>query len=126
MKEEAVKKTGEDGITFEFVSASLLKAQVSIKSNFVTFVGAYAPRPKKGRKGRRPNTWQPSTAPKVQCPLGNMSLFFQTRTPGQGKEMRPEEKQTAKCWAHMAERSSTATATASYCWVSQKTTGSFF
>ena len=36
--------TGEDGITIiECISASLLKARISIKSNFVTFVVAYAP-----------------------------------------------------------------------------------
>ena len=27
------------------------------------------------------------------------------RTPGQGREVRAEEKQTAKCWAHIAETS---------------------
>ena len=41
MKEEIVKKAGEDGVTMECVSARLLKAQISIKSNFVTFVVAY-------------------------------------------------------------------------------------
>ena len=43
IKEEIVKKTGEDGITIECISARLLKARISIKSNFVTFVVAYAP-----------------------------------------------------------------------------------
>ena len=43
MKEEIVKKAGEDGITIECISARLLKAQISIKLNFVTFVVAYAP-----------------------------------------------------------------------------------
>ena len=38
-----MKKTGEDGITIECVSARLLKARIMIKSNFVTFVVAYAP-----------------------------------------------------------------------------------
>ena len=41
------------------------------------------------------------------------------RTPGQGREVRAEEKQIAKCWAHMAETSSTKTA--NDCWVSQNT-----
>ena len=41
--EEIVKKAGEDGITIECISAHLLKARISIKSNFVTFVVAYAP-----------------------------------------------------------------------------------
>ena len=43
MKEEIVKKAGEDGIAIECISTHLLKARISIKSNFVTFVVAYAP-----------------------------------------------------------------------------------
>ena len=42
IKEEIVSKAGEDGITTECISARLLEAQISIKSNFVTFVVAYA------------------------------------------------------------------------------------
>ena len=38
-----VKKTGEDGITTKCISARLLKARISIKSNCVTFVVAYVP-----------------------------------------------------------------------------------
>ena len=43
IKEEIVKKAGEDGITIKCISARLLKARISIKSNFVTFMVAYAP-----------------------------------------------------------------------------------
>ena len=43
IKEEIVKKAGEYGITIECISARLLKARIPIKSNFVTFVVAYAP-----------------------------------------------------------------------------------
>ena len=43
IKEEIVKKAGKDGITLGCISVRLLKAQISIKSNFVTFVVAYAP-----------------------------------------------------------------------------------
>ena len=43
IKEEIVRKAGEDCITIECISARLLKARISIKSNFVTFVVAYAP-----------------------------------------------------------------------------------
>ena len=43
IKEEIVKKAGKDGIAIECVSARLLKARISIKSNFVTFVVAYTP-----------------------------------------------------------------------------------
>ena len=43
MKEEFVKKAGKDGITIECISARLLKARISIESNYVTFVVANAP-----------------------------------------------------------------------------------
>ncbi|CAN0328179.1 unnamed protein product, partial [Ascophyllum nodosum] len=43
VKENIVKKAGENGITIECISARLLKARIPIKSNFVTFVVAYAP-----------------------------------------------------------------------------------
>ena len=43
IKEEIVKKAGEDGIIIECISARLLKARISIKSNFVTFIVVYAP-----------------------------------------------------------------------------------
>ena len=43
IKEEIVKKADEGGITIECISARLLRARISIKSNFVTFVVAYAP-----------------------------------------------------------------------------------
>ena len=43
IKEKVVKKAGEDGIAIECISARLLKAHISIKSGFVTFVVAYAP-----------------------------------------------------------------------------------
>ena len=43
IKDNIVKKAGEDDITIECISARLLKARSLIKSNFVTFVVAYAP-----------------------------------------------------------------------------------
>ena len=43
IKEEIVKKAGDDGITIECISARHLKTRISITSNFVTFVVAYAP-----------------------------------------------------------------------------------
>ena len=43
IKEEIVKKAGKDGIRSECISARLLKARTSIKTNFDTFVVAYAP-----------------------------------------------------------------------------------
>ena len=43
IKENMGKKAGEDEITIEGISARLLKAQISIISNFATFMVAYAP-----------------------------------------------------------------------------------
>ena len=43
MNENIAKKAGKDGITIECISARLLNARISIKSNFVTFVVARAP-----------------------------------------------------------------------------------
>ena len=43
IKEEIVKKAGEDGIAIKCISARLLKARISIESYFVTSVVAYAP-----------------------------------------------------------------------------------
>ena len=43
IKEEIVKKAGRDGITIECINARLLKARISIKSSFITFVVAYTP-----------------------------------------------------------------------------------
>ena len=42
IKEGIVEKAGEDGIVIKCISARLLKVRISIKSNFVTFVVAYA------------------------------------------------------------------------------------
>ena len=43
IKEEIVKKAGEDGITIECISTRVLKARISIKSNFVMLMVADAP-----------------------------------------------------------------------------------
>ena len=43
MKEDFVKKAGKDGIAIECIGARLLKARISITSNFVAFVVAYIP-----------------------------------------------------------------------------------
>ena len=43
MKEEIVTKAGKDGITIEYISARLLTTRMLVKSNFITFVVAYAP-----------------------------------------------------------------------------------
>ena len=43
IKEEITKKAGKDSIAIKCIGACLLKARISVKSNFVTFVVAYAP-----------------------------------------------------------------------------------
>ena len=43
MKEEILNKAGKDGITIKYINERLLKARISIKSSFVTFVVAYPP-----------------------------------------------------------------------------------
>ena len=43
VKEEFVLKASKDGITIEGISARLLKARISFKATFVTFVVAYTP-----------------------------------------------------------------------------------
>ena len=54
INEKIVKTTGEDGITIECISARLLKARILNKSDFVTFVAAYAPTEEalKGQKAK--------------------------------------------------------------------------
>ena len=43
IKETIVKNAGKDGITIKRIKARLLKARISIVSNFDTFVVAYTP-----------------------------------------------------------------------------------
>ena len=43
IKAEIVEQSSDDGIAIECTNARLLKAQISIKSNFLTFVVAYTP-----------------------------------------------------------------------------------
>ena len=52
IKEETVKKAGEDGVTIECISARLLKARILIKSNFVTFAVDCAPA-KEAQEGQK-------------------------------------------------------------------------
>ena len=69
IKENIVKKAGEDGITIECISARLLKARISIKPNFVTFVVAYAPTEEapEGQKAKYISAlnWHPSISARL-------------------------------------------------------------
>ena len=59
LKENIVEKACEGGIIIKCISARLLKARIPIKSNFVTFVVAYAPT-EEAPEGQKAKTWQPS------------------------------------------------------------------
>ena len=122
-REEIVKKVCEDGIAIECISARLLKARILIKPNFVTFVVAYAPT-EGAPEGQKAKYMAAFNCTVASMPARECVFVQKTRTPGQGRKVRAEGKQTAKCRVHMAETSSTETA--NYCWVSQKTTSSLF
>ena len=62
-KGEIVKNAGMDGIAIECISRRLMKAQISIKSNFVTFVVANVPTEEAPEGQKTISTWPPSTAP---------------------------------------------------------------
>ena len=54
IKEDIVKKAGKDGIAIEYINARLLKkTQISIKSNFLRFVVAYAPPTEEAAEGQK-------------------------------------------------------------------------
>ena len=123
IKKEIVKRAGENGISIECISARLLKDRISITSYFFTFVAAYAPTDKapERQKAKYMAAFNSTVA---SVPAREYSLFGHMRRPGQGREVGAEENQTARCWAHMAETCSMKTA--NYCWISRKTTSSFF
>ena len=106
IKENIVKKTGEDGITTKCTRARLLKARIPIKPNFVTFRGSLCP--DRGSAGGAEG--QIHGSPELHRSISARSgvrLRFNRRKRQDTEEVRAEEKQTARCWAHMAETSST-------------------
>ena len=108
VKKEIVKKAGKDGIAIECISARLLKARISIKSTSVTFVVVYTPTGDATEEKAKYMAALNSTV--NRCPPGNTSSLWPTRTPERGREEREAGKQTARCWALMAETCSTKTA----------------
>ena len=74
VKKEIVKKAGKDGIAIECISARLLKARISIKSSFVTFVVAYAPT-EDATEGEKVKYMAALNSTIKPVPAGNMSLF---------------------------------------------------
>ena len=79
IKEDIVKKAGEDGIAIECISSRLLKARISIKSNFVTFVLSSL-RPDRGSAGG--DQGQIHGSPQMHCSISarsGISLRFNRR-----------------------------------------------
>ena len=117
IKDEIVKKTGEDGITIECVSARLLKARIMIKSNFVTFVVAYAPT-EEAPKGQNTKYMAALNCTIASVPAQEYVFVFtdanaRTRKRGEGR-------------GEAASKVLGAYGRAGTCWVSQKTTSSLF
>ena len=69
---------------------------MSIKSNFVTFVVAYAPT-EEAPEGHKAKYMAALNCTVASVPAREYVVIQQTRTPGQGRELRADEKQTAKC-----------------------------
>ena len=86
MKEEIVEETCKDGIAIECISTPLLKARISIKSNLVTFVVAYAPT-EEAPGGRRPNNSSPQQHRRISSRLGTRLCFNRRKRQGR-KERR--------------------------------------
>ena len=106
IKEEIVINAGEDGIAIECISARLLKAQISIKSNSVTFVVTYAPT-EEAPEGKKIKYMAALNCTVASIPAREY-VFVSTDTNARvGKRVRAEEKQTARCWVYMAETCST-------------------
>ena len=74
MKKGIVEKAGKDGFAIACISASLLKAGISIKSTFVTLVVAYATT-KNTAEGEKAKYMAALNSTVIPGPPGNTSLF---------------------------------------------------
>ena len=123
IKGEIVKKPDKDGIAIECINTRRLKAQIPIRYNFVTFVVAYAPTEEapEGQKAKYMVALNITVAsvPSRECVFVLTDVYARTQKRGQGIG-----ESGSKVRAHMTETCSTKTA--NYCWVSLKTTTSFF
>ena len=121
--EEIVEEAGEDGITIECISARLLMDRISVKSNFVTFVVAYAPT-KEAPEGQKAKYLAALNCTVASVPAREYVSVLTDASARRGKRGEGGGEVDSKVLAHMAETSSTKTA--NYRWVSQKTTSSLF
>ena len=92
---------------------------MSIKSNFVTFVVAYAPTEEE-REGQKAKYMETLSCIVASVPAREYVFVSTDANARTGKRGEGGGEADSRCWAHMAETCSTQTAT--YCWVSQKTT----
>ena len=117
IKEEIVKKAGEDGITIECISARFLKAQISVKTNFVTFVVAYAPT-EEAPEGQKAKYMAALNCTVASVPAREYVFVLTDANARTGKRGEGGGGAYHKVLGAMAETSSTKTG--NYCWVSQQ------
>ena len=117
IKDEIVKKTGEDGITIECISARLLKARILIKSNFVTFVVAYAPT-EEAPEGQKTKYMAALNCTIASVPAQKYVFVF--------TDANARTRKRSEGRGEAASKALGAYGRAGTCWVSQKTTSSLF
>ena len=121
VKEKIVKKAGEDGIVIECISARLLKARNTIKSNFVTSAVAYAP------TEEAPEGQKAKYMAALNCTVASVPArryVFVLTDANARTETRGEGGGEADSKVSGAYGRDVLNTTANYCWVSQKTKSS--
>ena len=123
IKEDIVKSTGKDGIAIEFISSRLLEARISIKSNIVTFVIAYAPTEEATEIQKAKHMAAANSTAASVPDREYVCLRFHRRERQDGEERRGRQgnrqQGVGRIWPRIA------TKTANFCSVSQTTTRSF-
>ena len=120
---DIVKKAGENGITNECISARLLKAQISIKSNFVTFVIAYAPT-EEAPEGQKAKYMASLNCTAASVPAREYVFVLTDANARTGKRSEGEGEADSKLLG--AYGRDMLNENGNYCWVSQNATSSLF
>ena len=123
IKEEIIKKAGEDDIVIECISARLLKARISIKSNFVTFVVAYAPT-EEAPEGQKAKYMAAVNCTIAFLPAREYVFVLADANARTGKRGKDGGEAGSKVLG--AYGRDVPNETANYSWVSQKTASSLF
>ena len=123
IKENIVQKAGEGGITIECINARLLKARISIKSNFVTVVVAYA-QTEEAPEGQKAKYMAALNCTVASVPARQYVSVLtdgkaRTGTKGEGGG----ETDSKVLGAYDRDK---PTKTANYCWVSHETASLLF